>query len=70
MGGAVERKAATVSNSEIGLVREDGANVLCAGAAGQRGGQFHFEMDEQSTWRMHANPNVPKEPTPRPVTPA
>jgi hypothetical protein len=36
----------------------------------ERGEVVDFEMDEQSVWRMHANPNVPKEPTPRPATPA
>jgi len=34
----------------------------------ERGDVVDFDMDEQGTWRMHANPNVPKEPAPRSST--
>jgi hypothetical protein len=36
----------------------------------ERGDVVDFEMDERGAWRMHANPNVPKEPPPRPSVPA
>ena len=47
VGGAVEREAAVVAVGQVGLVGEDGAGVLRAGAAGQGGGQLHFQMDQQ-----------------------
>ncbi len=47
MGGAVERQAALVAGCEVGLVGEDGAGTLGAAAAGEGGGEFDFEVDEQ-----------------------
>jgi hypothetical protein len=35
----------------------------------ERGDVVDFEMDAQGAWRMHANPNAPKEPARRPATP-
>ena len=47
VGGAVEREATLVSAGEVGVVGEDGAEVLCAAAAGECGSEFDFEMDEE-----------------------
>jgi hypothetical protein len=46
MGGAIERKAALVTAGEVGLVSEDGADVLCATAAGEGGGELDLKVDE------------------------
>jgi hypothetical protein len=47
MGGAIEREALAVAAGEVGLIGEDGSDVLCAGTAGKGGDEFDFEMDEQ-----------------------
>ena len=47
MGGAVERKATLIASGEVGLVGEDGADVLCAAAAGEGGGEFDFKVNEE-----------------------
>ena len=52
MGGAVEREAALVPAGEVGLVGQHGAGVLGAAAAGERGGQLHFQMNEQRAGRV------------------
>jgi hypothetical protein len=47
VGGAVERETALIADGEVGLVGEDGADVLCAAASGECGGQFDFKMNQE-----------------------
>ena len=47
VGGAVEGEAALIASRQVGLVGEDGADVLCTAAAGEGGGQLDFEMNEE-----------------------
>ena len=47
MGGAVERESALIAGGQVGLVGEDGADVLGTAAAGNGGGQFHLKMNQE-----------------------
>ena len=49
--GAVERQTALVAGGKIGLIGEDGADLLTAAAAGEGGGQLDLEMDEDGSGR-------------------
>ena len=46
VGCAVEREAVVIAAGKIGMVGEDGAEMLGALAAGERGGEFDFEVNE------------------------
>ena len=48
VGGAVEGEAALIAGGEVCLVCEDGADMLCAAASGEGGGQLDLKMDQES----------------------
>src|ERR1039458_5830807 len=52
VSSAVEREAALVAAGQVGLVGEDGAGVLSAAAAGEGGGQFDLQMDQERAGRV------------------
>jgi hypothetical protein len=46
MGSAIERETAQVTASQVGLVGEDGPNLLRAAASGKSGGKLDLKVDE------------------------
>jgi hypothetical protein len=46
MRGPVERQTSSVAVGQVGLVGKDGPGVLCSSAAGKRGCQLNFKMNE------------------------
>lgn len=46
VGGAVKREATVIATGKIGLVGEDGAEMLSAAASGEGGGEFDFKVNE------------------------
>ena len=47
VGGAIKGQAPGVASSEVGLIGKDGTDAFCAKAAGEGGGEFDFQMDEE-----------------------